>query len=256
MNSQSQELYIKVLANRVAAANGVPGTPTFGKHDYDTLRLEFRPSTGPATRLRVADTNEPIDEDLSTALEGLQAAPRHYANILNFLSEGPALNQRSFVLLSHQVLKTNPHTDHDSCLFIITCLKFVKRTGADQTFPAAWALLRPHCDEAMCASYAFCKLACKPLDLWWQGKRQFADLIVPVSECDGRMAVITDFSGVKQDLYRVVCTKVGAKMFGAAPKELQRSKLGLRTHRTLQQLDVSEITEALIRTQREAFLTE
>ena len=31
-NSQGQELYKKMLADRVAAASGAPGTPTFGKH--------------------------------------------------------------------------------------------------------------------------------------------------------------------------------------------------------------------------------
>ena len=70
------------------------------------------------------------------------------------------------------------------------------------------------------------------------------------------MAVINDFSAVEQDLYRVVATTVGEKMFGAALKELQRSKLGLRIQTTLQKLDAAEITECLVRTQREAFLAE
>ena len=32
VNSQGQELYKKMHADRVAAASGVPGTPSFGKH--------------------------------------------------------------------------------------------------------------------------------------------------------------------------------------------------------------------------------
>ena len=99
-------------------------------------------------------------------------------------------------------------------------------------------------------------MARKPLDLWWQGKRAFADLAVPVRECDRCMAVVSDFSSVEQDLRRVVQTKLGGRMFGAALREMQRSKIDVRIQAIVDALDTDEVTEAHVKRQRCLFLDE
>ena len=111
VNADGVECYQKMLSDRVAAERGDADAPKFGPKCYEKIIDEFGPSESPAKKLKVTDPRERIDEELLNSLSEIQSVPKSYERAFIFLAEGGTLNQRSFVLLAHQVLKTNSSFD-------------------------------------------------------------------------------------------------------------------------------------------------
>ena len=161
---------------------------------------------------------------------------KSYDRVNNRLRMGPKLNQASYTLLAHQALKANAASDQDACTFLVNITKFSGRTLANTEHADTWAILLPHLDESLKESFLHCRSARKPMDIWWSAKKSFAGLITPVADVDKCMAVLREFSGVEQELYRVVQSKTGAAMFGPALKEFQRGKVATALHEHLDAL--------------------
>jgi len=204
--------------------------------------------------LKITDPDETLDEEVLVALEDVHSYPKSYDRINTLLLEGPDLNQRTFVLIAHQALKTFPAKDIDGCKFLMSLLKWIKEKNAHTSYPETWSVIKPWMDLALKESYEHARAAKKPGDIWWAAKRPFADLVMDVSACDKCMVIKSDFSSVEQDLYKVVVTKTGQAMFGPSLKELQRGKVSLVRKNTVDVLLSHDIEKDVHSSSREAFI--
>jgi hypothetical protein len=244
VNADGTELFQKMLDDRMATERGDKDAPKYTPKYYEKLVEMFGPSEAPSKQLKVVDPREPLDEELINSLTEIQSTPKSYERVRIFLGEGPALNQRSFVLLSHQLLKTNPNLDTDSCNFCVAALQYISKHSLQARFPAVWVHLKKHLDEALAASYSFAKTVRKPLDLWWDHKRTFVGDVIDVPKVDECMKITKDFKAVEQDLYVIVQSVLGMRMFGPALKDLQKTKIVDMMKLSVRVLMQSDVTPA------------
>ena len=170
VNEDGCDLWSRLLADGRKAEQMIDEAPVFGNIYYDDLTAEFMPTNAPTNKLKIAHESELLDEELMVGLDDIQSYPKSWTRIMDYLAESDITNQKTYVVLSKQVLKTVSTQDPDSCAFLIAVLKFSKRTFCHTKYPETFEVLKPNLDHAVAQSYELCRLARGPLDIWWNGK--------------------------------------------------------------------------------------
>lgn len=255
MNDQGKTLYQVLMDDRRAIDLGLAGAPVLGKLYYEQKRKEFTYSDAPQKKLKVKDDRELLNNDLVQALEQLHKHPKSYEDALEFLGSGPALNQRSLVLLFLQALQFNPNGGPEPVGFLVNLVKFCHRHGVHTAYPVEWGLVRSHLDEALVRSLSQWKSSNLKAKVWWESLRSHLDCFVPLTACDECMNAVDDYAKVEKSLCEVVqSSQLGMKLFGAVHRQYQSTKVSQIIKEEIGKLVGQNVTLARVTEHRQEFL--
>lgn len=255
LNKAGKSLYEVLRKDREKVEAGAPDAPTIGKHYYARLREEFAYADNPARRLRVSDDSEIINEELMSALADLHKYPRSFERSMTFLEGKVVPNQRSLVLLFRQALSYSPNGGQDTTNFHMSLLGWVARNDVATKFPAEWLAVRNHLDEAASRALSAWKSTGMQSKVWWECNKGALSLLMPRDDTDQCMAETENYMKVEDALCRVVQSSViGSRLFGAAHRQYQASKITTLIRDLLAILVAKPITAARIEECRTEFI--
>jgi hypothetical protein len=229
--------------------------PVIGKHYYSQLRSEFAYSDAPEKRLKVADDKQKIHEDLLAALEDMNKHPRSFDRAADFLDSAPMVNQKSLVLLFKQALVFSASAGPDVIGFLMGVLKYCARHAVERNFPHEWGFVKSHMDDTLVKSLSNWKGANMKAKLWWEVNRSFLRAILPIEDTDQCMAVLEDYQKVERQLCNVVqSSAIGNKLFGAAHRQYQGSKMSTAIKVAVAELTMQNVTMQNVLDKRKQFI--
>lgn len=238
-----------LLRDRGLVASGHPAAPTLGKRYYDRLRQKYTPENTPSKRLKALDESQPLHPDLEKGLVGITQHIRRFDPILNFLERGPMVNQLSLVVLFKHALKTNPRAGKDNLQFLMAVLRYCTRHNIPTSHKHEWEQLRAHMDETLTRSWLSFKSSGLSAEIWWQGVRSTAKLVLDETAMDELIALKADgdWSTVEVTLAQVVQdTEVGKSIFSSACTKLLRGKTSQIIDEHVHKLLTANITQVVL----------
>ena len=257
LNAEGMSLVEVLRRDRELINTKATNAPVLGKIYYQRLREEFSYSDSPSKRLRVANSEQLIGEDLMKALEELNKHPKNYERAMDWLESASMVNQKSLVLLLKQALAFNPSGGAEVVNFLLGVLKYCSKHEVHKNFAQEWSAIREHLDEALVKSLTTWKAANMKAKVWWDMNRGIMSAMLSVEDCDKCMLADENLKSVETELCTVVqSSAIGGKLFGSVHRQYQGGKISSLIKDMLGSLCKKDITMPRILEYRTQFVTE